>query len=669
MKGDSVPRAVAGLLALVVTVSLPVAARSETTSPVGYGVAATKDLYSGVEYLKLAKPNGPVVAHVAHVLPGAPVELRVVNAFDRISTSPGDLETTSSMCGRIHCIVGVNGDFHKIGVPAGAVIVDGRMLHSPEADRPQLTVMKDGRLVAGTFAWSGSLSGINGTQLPLTAVNAEPGANGLAVFTPEHGPGTESSSRVELVVRASGVGTLNQPTYLELVSLRDGGGPIPPDGAVLSGDGSAGQRLRDMWSRRQQATAPARLLISSPIDARMSLGVEPVVLRDGQRGTPWRDPNVINPSQPHTLIGWNKEGNVYLVAVDGRQAASEGVTMAEAADLLLSLGATDAVSLDGGGGTTFVAGRSVWNRPSDNDPARPANYVERGATNAFVVMPRPAAPVPSTAPTGPTKAVEPRSAAPEPATDASDGSGFGSIPWSGGPTGIDGVGLIGVDGQPTADPLSVGPSAAGSATGRRGQAATPNDENVEPDGSVDQERSLVSQAHSDKRDRDQESAKGDDLQSTLSAATSPSTPDPPDKGRDVIPNAFGALVAAAAFGGAGSLVALARRRSKSRRSALPFAVHVVATVVDEVEPDAAAPVELQLADPEPAVDEVSIDAFAVVVGGEGARQWQDRPADLVDDPAELVDAEERLRVVDLRLVLGLHELVLDVEAMRASRCS
>jgi hypothetical protein len=648
-----VPRAVAGLLAFVVVVALPVAARSQTTTPDGYGVAATKDLSTGVEYLKLAKTNGPVVAHVAHVSPGAPVDLRVVNAFDRISTSPKDLETTSSMCARIHCIVGVNGDFHKIGVPAGAVIVDGRMLHSPEPDRPQLTVMKDGRLVAGTFAWSGSLSGISGTQLPLAAVNAEPAANGLAVFTPEHGPSTESSSRVELVVRASGVGTLNQPMYLELVSLRDGGGPIPPDGAVLSGDGSAGQRLRDMWARRQQATAPARLLISSPIDARMSLGVEPVVLRDGQRATPWRDPNVINPSQPHTLIGWNKEGNVYLVAVDGRQAASEGVTMAEAADLLLGLGATDAVSLDGGGGTTFVAGGSVWNRPSDNDPARPANSVERGATNAFVVMARPAKPTAS-----PTNAIEPQNAVPEPTADGSDGSGFGSIPWSGGPTAIDGVGLIGVDGQPTADPLSVGPSAAGSATGRRGQAATPNGENAEPDGSVDQGQPPVAQARSDKRGGDPASAKDDDLQSTLSAATSPSTPDPPAKGKDVIPNAFGALVAAAAFGGAGSRVALTRRRPRPRCSAVPFAVHVVPTVVDEVEPDAAAPVELHLADPEPPVDEVSIDAFAVVVGGEGARQWQDRPA----DPVDAEEVVEGVRLVDLHLVLGLHELVIELPA-------
>ncbi len=495
------PRAVAGLLAFVAVVALPVAARSQTTTPAGYGVAATKDLYTGVQYLKLAKPNGPVVAHVAHVLPGAPVDLRVVNAFDRISTSPKDLETTSSMCGRIHCIVGVNGDFHKIGVPAGAVIVDGRMLHSPEPDRPQLTIMNDGRLAAGTFAWSGSLSGINGTQLPLTAVNAEPAANGLAVFTPEHGPSTEPSSRVELVVRASGVGTLNEPTYLELVSLRDGGGPIPRDGAVLSGDGSAGQRLRDMWARRQQATTPARLLISSPLDARMSLGVEPVVLRDGQRATPWRDPNVINPSQPHTLIGWNKEDHVYLVAVDGRQAASEGVTMAEGADFLLSLGVTDAVSLDGGGGTTFVADGSVWNRPSDNDPARPANYIERGATNALVVMARPAKPAPATAPAAsPTKAIEPQSAPPEPTAGDSDGSGSGSIPWSGGPTAIDGVGLA-VDELPTAEALSVGPSAVGSPSGRRGEAATPNGDNAEPDGSVDQEQSPVTQARSDKRRR------------------------------------------------------------------------------------------------------------------------------------------------------------------------
>ena len=52
--------------------------------------------------------------------------------------------------------------------------------------------------------------------------------------------------------------------------------------------------------------------------------------------------------------------------MDGRQPGfSDGMTLGEAADLLIGLGATDAINLDGGGSTTFVVKGAVANKPSD----------------------------------------------------------------------------------------------------------------------------------------------------------------------------------------------------------------------------------------------------------------------------------------------------------------
>lgn len=594
------------VLALGLVVASPVAAGSQTNAPEGFGVVGSASLYSGVEYVKLAKARGPVVAHVAHLSPGAPVDLQVVNAYDRISTNPRELETTSSMCERTRCIVGVNGDFHKMGVPAGAVIVGGRMLHSPEPDRPQLTVLKNGGLVAGTFPWTGSLAGANGAPVAVAAVNAAPPANGVALFTPEHGPETEASSRLELVVRASEVGTLNQPRNVELVSIRPGGGAIPPDGAVFSADGSAGQQLRDLWNRRQASKPSAKLVISSPLDARVSLGVEPVVLKDGKRGSPWRDPNVINPSQPHTLVGWNKEGHVYLVAVDGRQAASEGMTMAEAADFLLGLGVTDAVSLDGGGGTTFVAGGSVWNRPSDNDPARPDRYVERGATNALVVIARPGAPAAAETP-GPNgaersdpKAVKPMSTPPEGTAGGSDGSRVGPT-WFSGPVTVDGTtSLIGPAPDAVAGELPVGRSAS-LATGGPGSGweATPTEAGGSPD-APPEDRSLVGEART--RQQNEAEPNSDDYQqSPLAAAADLTSPDPSRKTGGGGPGSLKTMLAGAALA---SALGLATRTRRERRNPAEVDVVVLAPVVNaldpptepEVEPEpepvAVAPIEL-----------------------------------------------------------------------------
>ncbi len=397
-------RATGALLLLALGLGATASA-SQNAIPPGFSVAARSDLYTGVEYMKLTKGT-PVVAHVAHVVPGAWVDLKVVNADDKLSTTPTDLETTSSMCGRVHCIVGVNGDFHDNGVPVGGVIADGRMLRSPDPARPQLTVTKDGHLSAGPFPWTGSLTFADGTQIPLGAVNTGPPPGGLSVYTPDYGADTPASNRTELIVgaRAGPVGVVGQPASLDLRGIRTGAGPIPPDGVVLSGDGAAGQQLAAAWTRSQtNKLAPrARLVVTSPVDAGASLGAYPVVLHNGQKATPYgNDANLIYPQQPHTLVAWNKAGDVFLVAVDGRQTTSLGMTMAEAADFLLGLGATDAVNLDGGGGTTLVEGGTVENRPSDNDPAHPANYVERGATNALVVLARPGSPPITTTNPGP----------------------------------------------------------------------------------------------------------------------------------------------------------------------------------------------------------------------------------------------------------------------------
>jgi hypothetical protein len=58
----------------------------------------------------------------------------------------------------------------------------------------------------------------------------------------------------------------------------------------------------------------------------------------------------------------------WLVTVDGRQPGfSEGASLDELADIFISLGARDAINLDGGGSTTMVVesanGHLVLNRP------------------------------------------------------------------------------------------------------------------------------------------------------------------------------------------------------------------------------------------------------------------------------------------------------------------
>ncbi|NIP83786.1 MAG: sporulation protein, partial [Gemmatimonadetes bacterium] len=74
---------------------------------------------------------------------------------------------------------------------------------------------------------------------------------------------------------------------------------------------------------------------------------------------------------PRTAVGWDA-GRVLWVVVDGRQPPhSVGMSLPELEALLLRLGASDAINLDGGGSTTLAVGGRVANRPSDAEGERP----------------------------------------------------------------------------------------------------------------------------------------------------------------------------------------------------------------------------------------------------------------------------------------------------------
>ncbi len=82
---------------------------------------------------------------------------------------------------------------------------------------------------------------------------------------------------------------------------------------------------------------------------------------------------------PRTAVGVDVDGRrVLLLVVDGRQRWSRGYTLVELAERLRSLGADDALNLDGGGSTTMVgrgrAGRlGLLNTPSDGRARQVAN--------------------------------------------------------------------------------------------------------------------------------------------------------------------------------------------------------------------------------------------------------------------------------------------------------
>jgi hypothetical protein len=385
--------------------------------PAGFVVAGRSEVATGVERLDLVRDKPPLSVHVARIAPDAPVSLRAVLSNDEVAGPAPNGERTSSMCQRVHCLLAVNGDFAGgDDQPLGGLLTGGELLRSPSPSELQLSVGKDGSLSAGELSWSGTLVPTDLEPLTLTGVNVAGADDTTTLYTPTYGPASAVPAGPVTFLRLRNVepaGPLQvgQTTMVEITGLDEATAgspaePIPADGGVLAGRGPAADALRSLWSRVQSGRVSSRALLRVDAAAGVaeSLGGSPLLIKGGARWFADAANDFTQGRQPRTLVGWNPAGEKLLVTVDGRQPdKSVGMTLAEAADLLLQLGATDGINLDGGGSTTFVADGAVVNTPSDVAVKRGGGeeiahlaspgqdvigHVERPVTSALAVVPK-----------------------------------------------------------------------------------------------------------------------------------------------------------------------------------------------------------------------------------------------------------------------------------------
>ena len=128
----------------------------------------------------------------------------------------------------------------------------------------------------------------------------------------------------------------------------------------------------DEWNDVVQAIGGNYTLVEN---GKLSKFMEEAFLADqGHKPGRRRNDKVIS-HEPRTALGFNDE-KLFLIVVDGRQEGySTGMTMYEVGQVLIELGAKQAINLDGGGSSTFYADGEVLNRPSGGDLRKVLNAV------------------------------------------------------------------------------------------------------------------------------------------------------------------------------------------------------------------------------------------------------------------------------------------------------
>jgi hypothetical protein len=272
----------------------------------------------------------------------------------------------------------VNADFFLFtppGVPVGMLVTGGRLITGPVA-QPVLAVDSTGAVHIERFEVRGHADAA-GRRHELTAWNRDAAA-GVAFFDRQWGPGTDTASGViEVVLEGA-------PAYRVIaVDTASAGVAIPSGGgAVLKAGRQAPLATRRALSALAPGTAVSTVIALDPFHPREAVGGRPRLVRDGvievQLDTVGRA-GFANGRHPRTAAGISHDGaRILLVTVDGRQAPySDGMSLRELAELMLALGASESLNLDGGGSTAMVIagegsgrGLRVVNRPSDQGGER-----------------------------------------------------------------------------------------------------------------------------------------------------------------------------------------------------------------------------------------------------------------------------------------------------------
>jgi hypothetical protein len=359
--------------------------------PAGSGAAqVTTGPALGVIHSSEHHPEGPWMVHRVEVDPGVcGVSIATAKGGDRLE----GVETVSALAARSSAFVAVNADFFRaqpFGVVEGPHVQGGEVVatagnYGPsvstrfQAEQGVFGVSTEGRPFVGEVTIAGEVRTPRFTE-SFARVNAPPGPDSVAFYNRFAGQVTPADSgAVEVIVRVA------YSEGAEVTGVVEGVDTIPE--GVRTGQDTVVFATRGALAAEFLRIAPGDTLrwelhfIGAPGRVTELVGGFPLLLRDGDpvldRVPAIRAAFALE-RHPRSAIGVRRDGTVLIVTVDGRQPGySEGMTLPELTDLLVELGAVDALNLDGGGSTTLVVGGQVVNRPSDP--------VERPVTNAVVV--------------------------------------------------------------------------------------------------------------------------------------------------------------------------------------------------------------------------------------------------------------------------------------------
>ncbi len=361
-----------------------------------------KTVHPGVEYAQVDHKIGtdPVKINLL-CLDLTKVGLQVRHALDKAI----GLETTSSIAIRRNAVAAINGGFFRLdksefaGDAAGSLVVDGEMYSESLNGRAALTLVASKQQTFFTEIGHLNLYARVHSHLiefpEIKGINRERKNGEIILYSDKFGRSTRTAEGVEVIIdKCQQREVYKTPqTFCSRFKVMEGmkDSIIPQGGFVLSIHQKNAEfvnlvdRLKQVSQMRKK---DRRLLVQAAVGQVfpyygffekggglfITNGV-PQLIKNGKIDITWEQEksskSFVETRHPRTAVAKMKDGKFLMVTVDGRQpGVSVGMNLNELAEYLLSLGAVDAMNLDGGGSTTMFLDGKVVNKPSDKEGER-----------------------------------------------------------------------------------------------------------------------------------------------------------------------------------------------------------------------------------------------------------------------------------------------------------
>ncbi len=319
-------------------------------------------------------------------------------------------EKLTDMAAKKKAIAGINGGYFVMGSQdgtegdlAGVSVINGELISEAVKGRTSLLIGKDNTSKISSVRTKLTVKGTKGMPAELDGLNRDPGrirgcggVGDLETSLPKHDfTCTDEDELIQYnsvfgkrAPEGPGAEAVMDSTGRVVTVHKSRGADIPFGGSVVAGTGQSAAWLQEHAVIGKKLHVGKMVFADNkPVPASKKMGIingGPRLLKNGKVFIDATKEGFHQPDDPEffyrfgerrnprTIAGIKPNGNILLVTVDGRSPGySIGMNFDEEAHLMKSLGAVDAVNLDGGGSTGMVMNSRLVTDPSDAAGERP----------------------------------------------------------------------------------------------------------------------------------------------------------------------------------------------------------------------------------------------------------------------------------------------------------